>query len=159
MESDGHTGMSLAVQGGTLFVQSYTGQYDKGSNTICTYSFSPVSYPLQMNDGVSLPAEGETLGSIGFTRDHSLTPSTRYTYHAAFSTDERPEYTENCPSQSPVTHLMYLSGTPWIQTAGVGPFRLDPEAAATTGGATVDSTIPGYLQQITTYDWTLTKTY
>ncbi len=159
MESDGANGMSLTAVSGTFFVQSFTGQYDKGSNNICTFAFTPVSYPLTMNDGGPLPGEGETMGGVGFARDHTVTPSTRYTYTAAFYTDERPEYTENCPSESPHTQPMALSIYPWIQTAGPGPFRLDPEAVTTTGAVTVDSSIPGYLSAITTYDWTLTKTY
>jgi murein DD-endopeptidase MepM/ murein hydrolase activator NlpD len=159
MVSDGSTGMSLTLQDGTLFAQSYTGQYDKGSNTICTFSLAPQSYPMKMNDGVSLPAEGDTTGGMELQRDHSQVPSTRYTYSAAFTTDQRPEYTESCPSESPVTHPIYLSAAPWMQTTGPGPFRLDPLADTTTGGAIVDSSIPGYVQVTTTYDWTLQKTY
>jgi hypothetical protein len=160
MKSESWTEMSLTIVNvnGILFVQSYTGRWDHGTQ-ICTYSFRPRSYPLKMHDGVSPPAEGNTLGSSRFQRDLSQTPSTRYRYIAWFSTDERPEYTENCPGESPVTHPMALSGYPWLSIAGDAPFHFDPETEVWTDSRTIDNSIPGVLKVKTTYDWTLTKTY
>lgn len=150
-KSDGTMGMVLTPAGnpvGTFTVESYTGGFDT-----CTYVFAgPKAYPIKMNDGNSVPAEGETLGGAELFR----AGKSGYKVDLAFTTDERPKYQEVCANSSQQSALL-LSGTPWA--AEPMEAYLDPLDTVTQGSRTVDSSIKGFATQTTTFKWTLTKKY
>jgi murein DD-endopeptidase MepM/ murein hydrolase activator NlpD len=154
-ESDGFYAMKMSVLNGTLLVQSYTGGWGPADQP-CTYSFVPQSYPVKVLDSYSIPALGDTVGSLSLNRDFSQTPSSWYNIYGGFYTFVLPEYTETCPGQSPKTQPIALATFPWSGFPAVS--LLDPEQRAATGLTTVDGS-NSVATHTSTYDWTLTKTY
>ena len=143
--------MSLDLTSGTLFVISYSGKVDKG-NEVCTFNLSPVSYPIIMNDGMSVPTEGQSFGGLELRREGRK----GYGVFMTMYTMQSPPYVVAC-SQSSTPEVLVLANHPWLSD-GPNVLYLDPESDPNRGSITLVQTAPTF-KATRTYDWTLTKKY
>jgi murein DD-endopeptidase MepM/ murein hydrolase activator NlpD len=143
--------MRLDITSGTLFVLSYTGKVDAVSE-VCTYDFSPVAYPIIMNDGMSVPTEGQSFGTFELRREGRK----GYGVHLAAGTMQNPLYTLVC-SQGSEKKPLYLANHPWLADPP-NVIYLDPEVNPNSGSATAEQTLPTG-KATRTYEWTLTRKY
>ncbi len=149
-------GLSTALTGGTLEV-TFEGSYDKAADDHCTFEFSPTSYPLVAAPQGQLPADGQTIGTLGLARNAQVQPDTQYIPTGFLYTNVSPTYVEHCAQSGDSTHGVGVTGNPWFNQQTTN-FTFDPLDASSSGTLTVTQ-VAGPETLTTTYDWTLSKTY